>query len=196
MNITNTPMSERPTTRMPDTAPPRSEMRSASATLCCAAAAVRRFDLTATNMPTMREANKLDLDKRPARPPRGGGLQPSGASLENRARGGNPPYRSMHAPTESIEERAEGRRLGEGQEQGPRLADHGRARHEDRLARARAARRDAREGPAGREADGLWLSHRGHRRGLDQDRPWGTAPEAERRPTRLAVLAQPRGQDL
>ena len=56
MNIANTPISDRPTTRMPDTAPPRSEMRSASATLCCAAAAVRRFDFTATNMPTMPEA--------------------------------------------------------------------------------------------------------------------------------------------
>ena len=51
-----TPMSESPTTRMPETAPPRSAIRSASATLCCAAAAVRRFDFTATNMPTMPEA--------------------------------------------------------------------------------------------------------------------------------------------
>src|SRR5437870_3657876 len=32
MNITNTPMSERATTRIPETAPPRSEIRRASAT--------------------------------------------------------------------------------------------------------------------------------------------------------------------
>ena len=56
MNMTKTPINERPTTRIPETAPPRSEMRSASATLCCAAAAVRRFDFTATNMPTIPEA--------------------------------------------------------------------------------------------------------------------------------------------
>ena len=54
--MANTPISERPTTRIPETAPPRSEMRSASATECCAAAAVRRLNFTATNMPTMPEA--------------------------------------------------------------------------------------------------------------------------------------------
>ena len=56
MNMTKTPINERPTTRIPETAPPRSEIRSASATECCAAAAVRRFDFTATNMPTIPEA--------------------------------------------------------------------------------------------------------------------------------------------
>ena len=56
MNITNTPMSERATTRIPETAPPRSEIRRASATECWAAAAVRRFDFTATNMPRIPEA--------------------------------------------------------------------------------------------------------------------------------------------
>jgi len=53
---------------MPETAPPRSEMRRASATLCCAAAAVRRLDFTATNMPTIPEAIEQAAPTRKATP--------------------------------------------------------------------------------------------------------------------------------
>src|SRR3981081_3145217 len=42
-NMTNTPMSERPTTRIPETAPPRREISRASPTLSCAASAAVRL---------------------------------------------------------------------------------------------------------------------------------------------------------
>ena len=68
--MAKTPMSESATTRMPETAPPRSEMRSASARLCCAAAAVRRFDFTATNMPMMPDSIEALAPTRKAKPVR------------------------------------------------------------------------------------------------------------------------------
>src|SRR5438132_5103160 len=79
-------------------------------------------------------------------------------------------YRSVHAATEGLEEPAQGRRIRESEEHRPRLAHHGRARDEDRLARARAARRAPRQGPPRRAPHGLWLAHRFEVAGRDQGR--------------------------
>src|SRR6267142_6516159 len=106
-------------------------------------------------------ADRKVMDKNQAPAPTEGAAALS-VSLRKRARVCKAPYRSTHAPTESLEERTEGRRVGEGQGREPRLAHHRRARYEDRLARARITRCDARQGSARRAPHRVRLSHRRH----------------------------------
>src|SRR5439155_22252519 len=93
--------------------------------------------------PTTEES---DGQESSARPDGGGCSALSQFTVSGRAR--QTGYRSSDATAESVQESAEGRRDREGQEQGPGLAHDRRARAEDRVARARAPRRDARQGPA------------------------------------------------
>src|SRR5258705_9323414 len=98
---------------------------------------------------------------RSKRPPRRRGPQRFGGSLGRDGGGAQTGYRSRCATAESLEERTQGRRVREAEEQGPRLADYVRARPADRLARARASRRATRQVAAGRPPYVVRLPRRG-----------------------------------
>src|ERR671937_933059 len=84
------------------------------------------------------KAEEIDGQRSSARPDGGGcsALSQFTVSSAERQTG----YRSSDAATESVQEPAKGRRVREDEEQGPRLAHDCRARAEDRMARACAAR--------------------------------------------------------